>query len=144
MKIQRNSWHYKMLNRFDRNYSWFLREDNLKHTNSCEYISHVFGCFIYLTFMTIMIGVGCISLIGALASPFLYFFGLADVNESAASLGLSLWIIGIVIATTLIFISIREKMKKRNCNTKPGFFSQTYDRLKNRYCSKIELTSEDS
>lgn len=137
MKIQRNSWHYKMLNRFDRNYSWFLREDNLKHTNSCEYISHVFGCLIYLAIMAIIMGVGCISLIWLLASPFLYFFGLVDVNKEMVALGLGCWAFFILVASTLLFISIREKMKK--CIAKPGFAMQAYDRLKNRYCSKIEV-----
>lgn len=131
MKIDRDSWHWKII-RFS-NDPWI--EDKIGE--SCRYFRILFLSIIktgisfsIIAWLGVCILLGLFHLFGAV-------FGYLESPDP------NLVTVGVVSITVPLMIYLTFLYSKRqrfpDIPAKRGFVSQWYDRVKNKYCSKIEF-----
>jgi len=148
MIVNLNSWHFWVLRKTIGEY----RANNIQ--DSCEYIRAViWGSLILVIVWSLLsvLSVAFIVLIFSMIYFFVSLFGFISV------LDVDFWATGVV--TTGIFVVIGCRIlwdkyefrikrffrgrKKHNAKTNapksPEFFAQVKDRIKNKFCSKVEL-----
>ena len=138
MIVKENSWHLKLLKEY--NTKWY---QEAKHgwSDSCEYIRRVLVALVVSIILTIVLSAILGSIVGDCIAWVCAMFSMWQFippNEPV--------IVIFVIATSLVLTRMLISFSEWNANRKanicvaekePGFISQAYDHLKNKYCSKV-------
>lgn len=145
-KINRNSWHYRLLSHYDDNIQW-----RLSRIDFCAYARAIFGVTVLTIALALIILVlgGCVlfwmydtvrwiaSVIYHLGSP---TYVLTDGSTAT-------WGIVGVIVTAFAFICSCRWLINRYVDWKynhldgkePGFIVTAYKSVKDKFCMKVEL-----
>lgn len=145
MIVNTNSWHYKFLRKIQ------FSALEIQHMDSCEYIHSVLskGFFVLLggfTVATCVIGFfyTAIGFFYTAIGYWLNFFFGVEFSEKFLEIGFIVNAIFLTMVVVVIVAVITDKLKKRaaSSDSPPGFFAQAQDRIKNKFCSKLEIVSD--
>ena len=131
MIIDRDSWHWKLIRLV--NDPWIER----KIDDSCSYLRvFAFSVFKLIVFCWI-IGFFIFTFSVAQIHFFGGLFGWPGAAEDLFMIGAALD--GFLLACAVTIYSARKYALREVKPKEPGFILQAYDRIKNKYCSKVEF-----
>lgn len=128
MQINRKSWHWKLIRLMGD--PWV----EYRVTDSCQYVKYFLrSCLLIIISACAVVVVAALALNGVYHLLGMLFGFLPDAEPELAAVG------SMVLISPLILYSV-YLYANRKCRTKKsGFVSQAIDRIKNKYCSKIEF-----
>jgi hypothetical protein len=136
MKISRDSWHYSVAKSFAS-----IKDDELLHLfpeklDSCKYIRMVISGVLKAIGLSVAALAGITVAFLLMFAPVLQFF--FKIYPEIVVLSTFAWFLALVF---FIEKSIKNAFINSSINKNeraPGFISQAYDRIKNKFCSKVE------
>ena len=141
MIVDKNSWHCYLLKTYGKG-----RHIELHYPDSCSYISGVVKTSFAVAAITIFSSIIAALTIGQVFS----WIAACIVMQTWIMADCGVWVTGGLVALTLISIAFdqlksayndrrRHRQDSRDFNKTPGFFSQAYDTVHNKFCTRIEV-----
>ena len=135
VKINTNSWHYKMLLNKKRNRQWIVHEN---YGNICSYGLAVFWILLTCTFVAMVVAAGSFSMVYSI-------WMLFNVNDVSSGLEVGIILLGMVswILFVVVFICEYDDISYWFKGRFPAI-PQIWKKVKDFFCLKIDfITPQD-
>ena len=127
-KINRNTWHYKLNQKFMNNDGWtdYIMQKywEPRHRDFCSYWRATIGRLLALAFFITTVFTGLLA-VGNLV----YMYPMA-----------ALWFVLVIIGTVVGLLLISNRLKSRKQNQPEGLVSQRYRAYKSKVCPIVEYS----
>lgn len=133
MIISKKSWHYKMVTEWnDKTNSQVINMD------SCQYIRSLIWAFVWL-FLACFLGFVAIVLVADTIAWFVAGLITSFVMPSDAAAAMLIVLFVVAGGYCWLLYAMHRRNREYDVPKRPSFVAQTYDRVKNKFCSKIEV-----
>lgn len=135
MIVNTNSWHYKFLRKIQ------FSALEIHHMDSCEYIRSVLSKGFLVLIGGFTVATCVLGFFYTAIGYWLNFFFGVEFSEKFLEIGFIVNTTFLTMVVVVIVAVIPVKLKKRaaSSDSPPGFFAQAQDRIKNKFCSKLEI-----